>query len=213
MDTRVKPAYDAGESPALSFSIRWLERRSLSQASGDLAARMRRALERLTTPQNEGARERRVSTHPQPRVQNESEHTSIVTTVAPVHPAFPHAVCSGLLRALPGECPRACHRRIRVTLPSVESEHSQSGFRKTTRLGPARRIARKNGCPSRRPMLQRGPSAPGSSPHASPDLNAPSVRGVRRRPGSAPWEFAFSLTLPRHRIPPRVSDDRDTPLE
>ncbi len=53
---------------------------------------------------------------------NGSEHTSIVTTVAPVHPAFPHAVCSGLLRALPGECPRACHRRIRVTLPSVEGE-------------------------------------------------------------------------------------------
>ena len=30
--------------------------------------------------------------HPQPRVQNKTKHTSVVTTGTPVHPAFPHAM-------------------------------------------------------------------------------------------------------------------------
>src|SRR5882724_537616 len=39
---------------------------------------------------------------PQPRVQCK-KHTSVVTTVTPVHPAFPAQWFYDLLRALPGE--------------------------------------------------------------------------------------------------------------
>jgi hypothetical protein len=41
--------------------------------------------------------------HPQPRVEN-GKHASVVTTVAPDHPAFPHANgFNGFLRARPGD--------------------------------------------------------------------------------------------------------------
>src|SRR5260370_41181612 len=41
--------------------------------------------------------------HPQPRVQNETKHTSVVTTGHRNNPAFPAQWFYGLLRALPGD--------------------------------------------------------------------------------------------------------------
>lgn len=87
-------------------------------------------------PKVEGARERRVFDTPAASCANESEHTSVVTTVAPVRPAFPHAVVFRLASRSPRRTVETCHRRLRGTfLPSVEGEKGRPDFAGPRDLG------------------------------------------------------------------------------
>ena len=47
------------------------------------------------TLQNEGTGNTGRLVHPQPRMQNKSEHTSVVTTVTPERPGIPRAMVYG----------------------------------------------------------------------------------------------------------------------
>jgi hypothetical protein len=53
------------------------------------------------------------SMHPQPRMQNKSEHTSIVTTVTPVSPGIPRAMVLTAYNGLSPVTGLFCHRRLR----------------------------------------------------------------------------------------------------
>src|SRR6202158_3260935 len=126
--------------------------------------------------------------HPQPRVRKCSKHTSVVTTGPPEHPAFPHAMVLTASFVLSPVIGLVCHRhqRIRFCLRPV---------------GPT--------CLRR---LDAGVEA--SGPH---DF-AVRVSAVRQRAvdrSQAETRPAITSRAQRcrvHCIPPRVRDDRDTPL-
>jgi hypothetical protein len=67
------------------------------------------------------------SLHPQPRVQNRSEHTSVVTTGTPVHPAFPHAMVLTAYFVLSPVIGLVCHRRLRSCLRKLGAGVEASG--------------------------------------------------------------------------------------
>jgi hypothetical protein len=53
--------------------------------------------------------------HPQPRVQNKTKHTSIVTARSSrIHPAFPHAMVLTVSFVLSPVIGLFCHRRLRI---------------------------------------------------------------------------------------------------
>jgi len=130
--------------------------------------------------------------HPQPRVQSK-KHTSVVATVAPEASGVPHAVVLRLASCSPRERPLGCHRRLRGTFP-LRSEVKRAGRISqdhTTWAGAEYIVMRCVATPQAN--AQRGPScARDDGSHALCTRNAPCYRRSR-------------LTLPRHRIPPRVS--------
>jgi hypothetical protein len=106
------------------------------------------------------------------------------------HPAFPHASgFNGLFRALPGD---------RAFLPP-----SPSGLRLCPRpVGPTK------------PPLDLTPASRRQDHTTSPSALAPFVRALviaHRKPALRSRLRAQRCRV--HRIPPRVRDDRDTPLE
>jgi hypothetical protein len=58
----------------------------------------------LFAPKTEGVGNAGCPLHPQPRVRNETKHTSIVTAVTPEKPGIPaRNGFNGFLRSLPGD--------------------------------------------------------------------------------------------------------------
>jgi hypothetical protein len=66
----------------------------------------------LRLEKSEGAGNAGRPPRPQPRVQNKTKHTSIVTTVTPVHPAFPTQWFTAYFVLSPA-IGLVCHRRLR----------------------------------------------------------------------------------------------------
>jgi hypothetical protein len=127
--------------------------------------------------------------HPQPRVRNETKHTSVVTTGPPESPGIPaRNGFNGLFRALPGVRILGCHRHQRIKVLSTRSDRLASA-----NLAPATGARTTRLCRTRKSICR---------PHAV----------YRSRGSSRP---AITLRARRcrvHRIPSRVRDDRDTPL-
>jgi len=117
------------------------------------------------------------------------EHTSVVTTGPPEHPAFPHAMVLTAYSVLSPATNSSCHRRWRIDGMSK----ARSGRHASANLTPA--------TGARTTRLCR--------PRKAPFVCAPFNRSrAKARP-------AITLRAQRcrvHRIPPRVRDDRDTPL-
>ena len=114
---------------------------------------------------------------PQPRMQKQNEHTSVVTTVTPVSPGIPRAIgFNGLPRGLPGEpgfvASVACgiaNRKLDTSV-GVSGRHDFAVRLRAVRLS-----------------AQKRPSHPAAN--VRDDRETPLVR---RRDGSA-----LSLLLPR----------------
>jgi len=82
-------------------------------------------------PRNqEGAGKAGCKAHPQPRVRNETKHTSVVTTGSPDQPGLPRAMVLTACFALSSVTGLSCHRRRRRIPPTLRQRR---GVR-TTRL-------------------------------------------------------------------------------
>jgi hypothetical protein len=77
-----------------------------------------RPTEGVARPSREGAGNAGCSLHPQPRAQSVVEHTSVVTTSPPEHPAFPHAMVLTAYFALFSATNSFCHRHRRIEVLS-----------------------------------------------------------------------------------------------
>ena len=117
------------------------------------------------------------------------ESTRVVTTVAPEHPAFPHAMVLTAYFVLSPATNSSCHRRQRIKVLSNP-------------VGPTclRQLDTSNGCQDHTAL----PSA-----HA-PFVSAPLI--AHRPLSTRPAITSHAQRCRVHRIPPRVRDDRDTPL-
>jgi len=155
------------------------------------AARSARVVQKIVRPAKRGRGECRVPAAPAASCAKFGKHTSVVTTVAPEHPAFPHAMVLTAYYALSPVIGLVCHRRRRIVGAS--------------RPGRARRTFRR---------LDAGVEA--SGPHGfAVRVSAVRQRAVRSLTGLSPARPAITSRAQRcrvHRIPPRVRDDRDTPL-
>ena len=126
--------------------------------------------------------------HPQPRAQSVVEHTSVVTTSPPEYPAFPHAMVLTAYVVISPVIGLVCHRHRRIWLVCARS---------------GRLCLRK---------LDAGVEA--SGPHDfAVRSNIVRQRAVdRSRAKARPAIPSHAQHCRVHRIPPRVRDDRDTPL-
>src|SRR6266403_6173137 len=129
--------------------------------------------------------------HPQPRVRNKTKHTSVVTTVTPE--ITRHSPRNGFTAyfALSSATRLCCHRRLRIWYVKT-----RLGLRTSARLDASIGASEPHDFTVRE---QRLSSACHSSAHGPcrPALPSPDIARRCRV----------------HRIPPRVRDDRDTPLE
>jgi hypothetical protein len=142
------------------------------------------------TLNSEGAGNAGRSVRPQPRMQCENKHTSIVTTVTPeIARHSPRNGFNGFLRALPGVRILGCHRHRRIKVCQT-----RSGRLASADLAPATGARTTRLC---RPHWRRS-SARASSAHR-PMRACPAIPARARR-------------CRVHRIPPRVRDDREPPL-
>src|SRR4030081_1990215 len=74
---------------------------------------MRPSCARIIRPPSEGVGNAGCPLHPQPRVRS-VESTRVFTTVAPEHPAFPHAMVLTAYFVLSPVTGLVCHRRPRI---------------------------------------------------------------------------------------------------
>jgi len=154
------------------------------------AARCARVVHASFAPENRGRGECRVPAAPAASRAMCWWHTSVVTTGAPEHPAFPHAMVLTVSFVLSPAIGLSCHRRLAdMVLSKTRSGRPASAG------------------------LDAGVEA--SGPH---DF---AVRSNISRQRAVNRSQAFRPALPSrralrrcrvHRIPPRVRDDRDTPL-
>jgi hypothetical protein len=164
------------------------------QTTADTASRSRRAFRasfagKRPARSDQGAGNAGRPPRPQPRVQNKTKHTSIVTTVTPeIARHSPRNGFNGFLRALPGVRILGCHRHRRIKVCQT-----RSGRLASADLAPA--------TGARTTRLRR--------PRIAPVVR---TRFVRSRGSTRP---AITLRAKRcrvHRIPPRVNDDGQRPL-
>jgi hypothetical protein len=152
------------------------------------AARSARGVQNHSPLKTEGVGNAGCPMHPQPRVRNETKHTSVVTTGSPGSPGIPaRNGFNGLFRALPGE-------RIRLVTVIGGLRFCQ------TRSDPTRlrKFSTSNGCQDHTVL----PSANSvCRPHAV----------YRSRGSSRPAITSRARRCRVHRIPPRVNDDGQRP--
>src|SRR3982075_2554612 len=79
---------------------------------------MRPSCARIIRPETEGVGNAGCPLHPQPRVRS-VESTRVFTTVAPEHPAFPHAMVLTVSFVLSPVTGLSCHRRLRTKVLSA----------------------------------------------------------------------------------------------
>jgi hypothetical protein len=128
--------------------------------------------------------------HPQPRVQSEGSTRVSSPQVHRNHPAFPHAMVLTAYFVLSPVIGLSCHRRWRIGHACARSgrlclRELDAGVEAS---GPHDFAVRSKHLSSARPVIAHRPIEPA----------LPSRRALRR--------------CRVHRIPPRVRDDRDTPL-
>src|ERR1019366_3339154 len=116
---------------------------------------------------------------------------------------------NGLFRALPGDR-LSCHRRQRIWRVKT-----RSGRHASAELTPASRRQDHTTSPSAAPVYAKGFDGHCASP---PKFWRRRNSAVRQRAVNCSRETRPAITsarptLPLHRIPPRVRDDRDTPLK
>src|SRR5882757_9201340 len=127
--------------------------------------------------------------HPRPRVRS-VESTRVFTTVAPEHPAFPHAMVLTAYFVLSPVTGLSCHRRLRICGLSA----------------PGRADL---------PSANLTPASGRQDHTILPSAKASLVRSLGDRSQASSTRPAITSRAKRcrvHRIPPRVRDDRDTPL-
>ena len=95
---------------------KFLTAKQLQTHVRDLAARCARAVHLSLAPV-EGVGNAGCPLHPQPRVRS-VESTRVFTTVAPEHPAFPHAMVLTVSFVLSPVTGLVCHRRLRIKVLS-----------------------------------------------------------------------------------------------
>ncbi len=127
------------------------------------------------------------------------KHTSVVATVAPETSGVPHAVVLRLASCSPRQRPQADAVVSAEAAASGRKQTGQTGFRRTTRLGPAR---------THEPATCRHASGPHPAWSSTlvPGPHAPSVRGTRPGPITRARRCRATASRPASR------DDRDTPL-
>src|SRR5260370_24322464 len=86
---------------------------------------MRPSCARIIRPETEGVGNAGCPLHPQPRVRS-VESTRVFTTVAPEHPAFPHAMVLTAYFVLSPVTGLFCHRRQRIWFVCARSGRQTS---------------------------------------------------------------------------------------
>jgi hypothetical protein len=150
-----------------------------------------RPKEGVARPSREGAGNAGCPLHPQPRVQSGRKHTSVVTARSTGVPGIPaRNGFNGFLRALPGD---------EFLLPPSSADE---GFveARSGRLS-LRRFSTSNGCQDHT-----------TSPSATCAVRQHAVDRSQALEPALPSRHTPDAARV-HRIPPRVRDDRDTPLE
>jgi hypothetical protein len=155
----------------------------------DLAARCARVVHEPFARKSEGVGNAGCPLHPQPRVRMVKQSTRASSLqVHRRHPAFPHAMVLTAYFVLSPVLGLFCHRRLRIW-----RVRARSGRQASANLTPA----------SGRQDHTTSPSAASICRQCAVDRSQAETR---------PAIPSRAQRCRVHRIPPRVRDDRDTPL-